>query len=181
MRTNDVRPTGQERTFETDEIIVTKTDTRGVITYANDVFLRVSALSEEDAMGRPHNLIRHPAMPRCVFRQLWSTLQAGEEMFAYIVNLALDGQHYWVFAHVTPSFDPAGRIVGYHSNRRVPDRSAVVATEQVYRRLLTEEARHAKPTDAVEAGHVLLQEILTERGLTFDEWVWSLTPEEVAA
>ncbi|MGE5764846.1 MAG: PAS domain-containing protein [Mycobacterium leprae] len=112
MKPGLVRPSGVERTFGEDEIIVTKTDPRGVITYANRVFLRVSAYDEPDVIGQPHNLIRHPGMPRTVFQLLWDTIRGGREMFAYIVNLAADGAHYWVFAHVTPSFGPAGRIVG---------------------------------------------------------------------
>ena len=59
-------------------------------------------------------------MPRCVFKLLWNTIDQGEEIFAYVVNLAGSGDHYWVFAHVTPSFDSEGNIIGYHSNRRPP-------------------------------------------------------------
>src|ERR687897_472191 len=85
-----VRPTGVERTFSPDELIVSKTDPRGVITYANDVFLRVSGYAMDEVIGQPHNLIRHPDMPRAVFQLLWETLAAGRELFAYINNLASD-------------------------------------------------------------------------------------------
>src|SRR5689334_2578922 len=102
MRATRTRPTGVERTFGADEIIVTKTDPRGVITYANEVFLRVSALTEAEAAGQPHSIIRHPDMPRAVFKLLWDTLGERQEIFAYVKNLAADGAHYWVFAHVTP-------------------------------------------------------------------------------
>ena len=108
MKATQVRPTGTERTFGEDEIIVTKTDLRGVLTYANDVFLRISALTEDEAIGQPHSLIRHPDMPRAVFKLLWDTLKERKELFAYVVNLASDGAHYWVLAHVTPSFDAGG-------------------------------------------------------------------------
>jgi PAS domain-containing protein len=70
----EVRPTGEERSFSADELIVSKTDPRGVITYANDVFLRISGYSMSEVVGQPHNLIRHPEMPRAVFELLWSTL-----------------------------------------------------------------------------------------------------------
>jgi len=132
-------PTQVERTFGEDEIIVSKTDTRGRITYANDVFCRVSLYSEDELLGQPHSLIRHPDMPRAVFQLLWDAIQAGREIFAYVVNLAADGAHYWVLAHVTPSFDPAGRVVGYHSNRRSPHRDAVTAASELYARLRAEE------------------------------------------
>jgi PAS domain-containing protein len=66
-----IRPTGEEQTFATDELIVSKTDPRGVITYANDVFLRVSGHEMSEVAGQPHNLIRHPDMPRALFALLW--------------------------------------------------------------------------------------------------------------
>ncbi|BEL11646.1 PAS domain-containing protein [Actinoplanes sichuanensis] len=175
MKTTRVRPTGRERTFSEGELIVTKTDPRGAITYANDVFLRISALDEDDAVGRPHNLIRHPDMPRAVFKLLWDTLKDRREIFAYVVNLAADGAHYWVFAHVTPSFDDSGRVVGYHSNRRVPSRDAVAAADDLYRVLRTAEGRHPRPQDAVIAGYTALQQVLAERGRTYDELVWDLS------
>ena len=98
-------PTGRERMFGEDEIIVSKTDLKGRITYANSVFLRVAGYAEEDVLGQPHSMIRHPGMPRAVFKLLWETIAGGREIFAYVKNMARDGDHYWVFAHVTPSFD----------------------------------------------------------------------------
>lgn len=174
MKLTQVRPSGTERTFADSELIVTKTDPRGIITYANDVFLRMSALTEEQAVGHPHNVIRHPDMPRAVFKLLWDTLKAEQEIFAYVVNLAADGAHYWVFAHVTPSYDAAGRVIGYHSNRRVPSRSSVAAAEDLYGVLRAAERRHERPQDAVAAGSAALRQVLDERGRTYDELVWDL-------
>ncbi|MDQ0365562.1 PAS domain-containing protein [Catenuloplanes indicus] len=170
-----VRPTGVERSFGVDEVIVTKTDPQGRITYANDVFLRVSALAEADALGQPHNLIRHPDMPAAVFKLLWDTIKSGQEIFAYVLNLAADGAHYWVFAHVTPSLDDAGRCVGYHSNRRLPDRTAVGELSALYERLRAEERRHPHTPDALAAATALLESELASRGLTYPEFVWDVT------
>ena len=97
-------PSNRESPFDENEIIVSKTDTRGRITYANDVFSRVSRFGVAELLGAPHSIIRHPDMPRCVFKLLWDTIQAKQEIFAYVVNMAKNGDHYWVFAHVTPSF-----------------------------------------------------------------------------
>ena len=170
-----VAATGVERLFGDDELIVSKTDAKGHITYANDVFLRVAAMTEDEVLGQPHSVIRHPQMPRSIFRLLWETIAAGDEMFAYIDNLAADGAHYWVYAHVTPSLDAAGRIVGYHSNRRSPDRDAVRAIRPLYARLLAEEARHPTKSAAIAASCDLLHGWLAERGQSYDEFVWSLT------
>jgi PAS domain S-box-containing protein len=175
MRATSTQPTGVERTFGDEEIIVSKTDGRGFITYANDVFLRVSGYDESELVGKPHNVIRHPDMPRCVFRLLWETIAGGEEMFAYVLNLAADGAHYWVFAHITPSFGTRGEIVGYHSNRRSPERVAVDRISEVYAALLTEEARHSHVPEAMEASTAMLLGVLDDRGQSYDEFVWSLT------
>ncbi|GAA4968100.1 PAS domain-containing protein [Actinoplanes utahensis] len=175
MRATEVRPTGVERTFGENELIVSKTDARGVITYVNEVFLRVSALAEGEALGRPHNVIRHPDMPRAVFQLLWDTIQDRREIFAYVLNLAADGAHYWVFAHVTPSFDRSGRLLGYHSNRRSPAPSAVRTIREVYAGMLTAERAQTRTPDAVAAGTAALERMLAERGRTYDELIWEIT------
>jgi PAS domain S-box-containing protein len=174
MRTPSVRPTGVQRTFGADEVIVTKTDLQGRITYCNDVFLRMARYTEDEVMGAPHSIIRHPDMPRAVFGLLWSEIQAGREIFAYVNNLAKDGSNYWVFAHVTPTF-VNGRIVGYHSNRRSPDPEACRTVAGVYDLMLQEEHRHTHPVQAIEASTALLLAVLADKGVTYDELVWSLT------
>ncbi|MGY1642217.1 PAS domain-containing protein [Geodermatophilus sp. SYSU D00703] len=172
------RPTGEERTFRPDELIVSKTDPRGVITYANDVFLRVSGYGLDEVVGRPHNLIRHPEMPRAVFALLWSTLAEGRELFAYINNLASDGAHYWVLAHVTPSYGPDGRVVGYHSNRRRPAPGAIRRVTPLYQQLLAEERRHPNAKAAVAASSRLLDELVTAQAGSYEEFVWSVISQE---
>ena len=176
MRPSRARPSGIERTFGAEEVIVSKTDTRGVITYANEVFLRVSAYDEDDVVGAPHNLIRHPDMPRAIFKLAWDAIGRGEEIFAYVVNLASDGAHYWVLAHMTPSFDASRRIVGYHSNRRSPDRAALSALSPVYRQLRSIEQQAATSPAGLELSSRRLVELLEERGETYDQFVWSLHP-----
>ena len=136
MNPNHPQPTGVERRFNDDEIIVSKTDAKGHITYANDVFLRIAGYTEQEVLGEPHSIIRHPAMPKCVFKLLWETIEAGEELFAYVINMAKNGDHYWVFAHVTPTFRDDGQIVGYHSSRRVPNPTAVTTIQGLYAELL---------------------------------------------
>ncbi|WP_183098361.1 PAS domain-containing protein [Nocardioides pelophilus] len=181
MRPTSITPTGQEKTFRPDQIIVSKTDPQGRLTYVNRLFVEISGYDERDLIGKPHNIIRHPDMPRSVFRLLWDRIANGEEIFAYVVNLSADGGHYWVLAHVTPTFDSSGRILGYHSNRRTADRATLAVIRDLYARLLAEESRHASTSDAVEAGKALLDAELAAAGQTYDEFVWSLSQEEVAA
>jgi PAS domain S-box-containing protein len=169
-----VQPSGAERTFGENEIIVSKTDTRGVITYANPVFLRMADMSEEEAIGAPHSVIRHPDMPRGVFKLLWDRVQAGDEVFAYVVNLARNGDHYWVLAHVTPTFDAAGKIIGYHSNRRSPERSAVARLQAVYADLRQVEARAGDKASAADASVAALTQMLANQGVSYDEFIFGL-------
>ena len=86
MKQDNLSLTGVERHFDEHEIIVSKTDLKGRITYANDTFLRVAGYRERDILGQPHSIIRHPDMPRCVFALLWQTIEAGREIFAYVIN-----------------------------------------------------------------------------------------------
>ena len=169
-----VPPTGVEKFFDEDEIIVSKTDLSGKITYANEVFQRVAGFSEEELLGQPHNLIRHPAMPRCVFKFLWDTIQQGEEVFAYVVNQCRNGDHYWVFAHVTPTFDADMNITGYHSSRRVPDRAAVDKIAPIYESLLAEEERHDSPRAGMDAALKMLVGLLEQNEVEYGEFVFSL-------
>lgn len=172
-----VIPTGVERRLGDDELIVTKTDLQGRLTYANDVFLQISALREEDTLGRPHNIIRHPDMPRALFRILWNRLESGQEVFAHIKNLGTDGAHYWVLAHATPSRDARGDVVGYHSNRRRPTWASIAEVERVHAAVRRAEAG-LPARQAAEAGERAFVELLGERGLTFDSWVWTLEAAE---
>jgi len=168
-------PTGREVALAEHEIIVSKTDTRGIITYANDVFLRVAGYTEEEVIGQPHNFIRHPDMPSSVFALLWDTIKARQEIFAYVVNLARNGDHYWVFAHVTPSYDVEGRHIGYHSSRRAVYADALPKVRELYALVRQEEACHSVPARATEAGARLLASVLAERKTTYPELVFSLS------
>ncbi len=167
------QPTGRERTFGQDEIIVSKTDPSGRITYVNDVFCRVGQYTEAESIGQPHSMVRHPDMPRAVFKLLWETIQGGSEIFAYVKNLAKSGDHYWVLAHVTPSFDGSGKISGYHSNRRCPDRAALALIEPLYRDLLAEENRHRDRKDGLAASEARLHTFLRERDIAYDRFIFS--------
>ena len=169
-----ITPTGRERLFGEDEIIVSKTDVAGKITYANHVFLRVSGYAEADCIGAPHSMIRHPDMPRAVFKLLWDRILGGHEIFAYVNNMASTGDHYWVYAHVSPTYDASGALVGFHSNRRVPDRAPLDAVRPLYAALLAEERRHDDRARGLEASFDMMVGILKNAGVTYDEWVWSL-------
>jgi hypothetical protein len=112
-------------------------------------------------------------MPRSAFKLAWDTIQAGQEFFGYVKNMSKDGSHYWVFTHITPDFDPGGRILGYTSVRRCPKRSAIDALIPVYKLMLDAE-KAAGARDAIAAGTKVLVDILTDKGMTYEELVFAL-------
>lgn len=170
-----ILPTKKEVTFDPDEIIVSKTDLKGRITYANQTFSKVAGYSRAELMGAPHSIIRHPDMPRAVFKLLWDRLGEEKEVFAYVKNMTRHGDFYWVFAHVTPSYDAAGRVCGYHSNRRVPDKRVIrEVIEPVYGTLLATEASHANAKDGLRASFAQLMEVVKSKASSYDELVFSL-------
>ena len=174
MRDKSIAPTGREAPFHDDELIVSKTDLKGRLTYCNDVFLRLAGYSEKELIGSPHSIIRHPEMPRCVFKLLWETIAAGEEIFAYVVNMSRNGDHYWVLAHVTPSRDRDGAIVGYHSNRRKPRADAVAAICGLYSRLKSIEDSASNRKQGLQAAYDDLFATLAAKETTYDRFVHAL-------
>lgn len=165
--------TGRQVMFGVEELLVSKTDLKGHITYANEAFLKVAGFSEAELIGQPHNVIRHPEMPRLIFQMLWKSIQSGKELFAYVVNLTRNGDHYWVLAHVTPTFDEQCNVTGYHSNRRYADPAAVARIKTLYAKLLAEERSNPKRAEAIAASALVLDQYLAELKITYDEFIFS--------
>lgn len=166
-----ITPTGREISLGDEDFIVTKTDARGRILYANRIFIALAGYGESELLGSQHNIIRHPDMPRSVFKLLWDTLAAGQEFIGYVKNMAKDGSHYWVLATVTPDRDAQGEIVGYTSVRRKPRPEAVRAAEELYRAMRAAE-QSAGSRDAIAAGNVVLQRTLN--GKSYEQFVLAL-------
>lgn len=170
-----VQTTGTERFFRPEEIIVSKTDLKGRLLYANRVFISISGYTEGELLGQPHSILRHPDMPRCVFKLLWDTIQNGEEIFAYVINRCKNGDHYWVLAHVTPSFDEQHNVIGYHSNRRVPNPETIKSVvEPLYAQLMIEEDKHNNAKDGMNSGFNTLNDILASKGVSYEKFIFSL-------
>ena len=173
MKDKSIVPTSNERLMRENDFIVSKTDTRGIITYGNPTFIEFSGYSEQELLGTQHNIIRHPDMPRSAFKLAWDTIQAGKEFFAYVKNMSKDGGFYWVFTHITPDFGSDKKIVGYYSVRRCPKRSAVEKVTGVYAQMLAAE-KAAGAQRAVEAGTKVLVDQLQSTGMTYEQLVFAL-------
>lgn len=170
-----IQPTNTEIVLQDDDIIVSKTDLKGRLTYCNQTFCQISRYRESELLGQPHNIIRHPDMPRAVFKLLWDTLAQGREIFAYVKNMASNGDYYWVFAHVTPSYDKHHNVIGYHSNRRCPDRDVLANTiVPLYASVLREENQHSNGKQALAASSDLLVNVLKSKNVSYDELIFSL-------
>ncbi len=173
MKNRNINPTSMEKIMREDDFIVSKTDAKGRIAYGNRVFIEFSGYTEAELLGSQHNIIRHPDMPRGVFKLLWDTIQAGNECNAYVKNMAKDGSFYWVYANVTPDFGQDGQVVGYTSVRRKPGAGAVELMTGVYRTMLEIENK-AGPKDAPFASLEYLTDLLAKKRMSYAEFVCSL-------
>lgn len=137
---NRPAPLEKERLLPIGDFIVSKTDKRGLITYANKPFIDIAKYTESELLGKPHNIVRHPDMPKAAFADLWVTIKAGKEWRGLVKNLCKDGYYYWVDAYVTPILDN-GIIVGYTSMRRQPTKQEISGIIPVYKKMIAEEKR----------------------------------------
>ena len=163
----NIIPKDNEVGFDENTLLVTKTDTKGKITYANRAFIDIVQMEERELIGKPHNIIRHPDMPKVIFKLLWDYLKNGKEINAYVKNLCKDGSYYWVFANVTPSYFK-DKVVGFHSARRKPKKSSLEIIKPLYKELLSLER-----SGGVDASMKRIEQILKEKGVQYDEFILS--------
>ncbi|THB69331.1 MAG: PAS domain-containing protein [Gammaproteobacteria bacterium] len=123
------------------QTLVTKTDTKGTINYINNAFMDVAGYSEEELMGQPHNVIRHPEVPSEAFRDLWETIQSGKTWSAPVKNRCKDGSYYWVMSNVSPIYNDNGEIIEYVSVRRGLSKEEKQGALALYERLQNDEVR----------------------------------------
>ncbi|RKZ97394.1 MAG: aerotaxis receptor Aer [Gammaproteobacteria bacterium] len=166
-----IQPNQKERVMRDNDFIVSKTDLKGRITYANKIFIEFSGYSQDELLNTQHNVIRHPDMPRAVFNLLWKTLESGQEFNGYVKNMSKDGGFYWVFANVTPSYDNNNKLIGYYSVRRKPSAQAVSVVEPIYNEMLAAE-KNAGAKNAIDAATQLLLDKL--QGVDYDQFALSI-------
>ncbi|HIP30365.1 MAG TPA: PAS domain S-box protein [Sulfurospirillum arcachonense] len=158
-------PTNRETNIQPDDFLVSKTDIKGRITYANPSFIKVTGFSEKELLGKPHSLIRHKDMPKTIFKLLWEEISNKREIFAYVKNVSKDGGFYWVYANVTASLDSRGNIIGYYSVRRKANPKALDIIVPLYEKLLSLEK-----SGGINASEKYLTEILEDKGVSYDEF-----------
>ena len=157
------------REMQENDFIVSKTDTKGRITYTNKIFMDMAEYTEKELLGKPHSIIRHPDMPKSVFKLLWDTIEDKNEIFAFVINKTKNANTYWVYANITPSFDDRGNIIGYYSVRRKPNPAAIEIIKPLYASMLK-----AEKSGGVDAGTKVLTDLLHEKGTDYNELIISL-------
>ena len=128
---NNQPVTNNERSFGDDEILVSLTDPKGIITYANDAFVRISGFTREELIGQPHNIVRHPDMPPAAFKDLWDDLKAGRHWMGLVKNRSKNGDYYWVNAFASPLYE-GDRLIGFQSVRLKPEPEVVERAMKAY-------------------------------------------------
>lgn len=162
-------PTPKDHEIELNpkKYIVSKTDPKGIIEYANDYFTEISGYSEAELLGQPHSILRHPDMPKIVFKMMWDRINDGKNIMAVVKNLAKDGSYYWVITEFEPKMDPiSGEIISHTAFRKAAPRAAVEALEPIYAKLLEIEKE-----GGMEASEKYLRGYLEENHTTYDEFI----------
>ncbi|PZT49071.1 histidine kinase [Helicobacter valdiviensis] len=155
--------------LEDNTLITSKTDLKGKIIYGNQDFIKYGEYTEKEFLDKPHNLIRHPQMPKAAFKLLWETLYKKKEFFAFVCNLSKNNHTYWVFANITPSYDEQGNVIGYYSVRRRPSKEGVMTMQGIYNKLL-----EIEKTQGMEKSFAFALDFLKENKLEWDSFMVEL-------
>jgi len=168
-----IEPTDVEKEVRDIDLIVSKADKDGNITYTNPIFMKISGYSQGELLDKPHAILRHPDMPKVIFKYLWDNLHADNDVVAYVKNMCKDGAYYWVLATVKSAKNPDGSFRNYMSTRRPITKSAKEIISALYADLLSVEK-----VDGVEASQAMFDEFLSKNGITdstsFNEFMQNL-------
>jgi len=165
-------PNDNELAVTPIDIVVSKADEDGDIIYANPIFYKLSGYSKKELTNAPHSILRHPDMPKVVFKYLWDELKKGNEVNAFVKNMTKEGSFYWVFAYVRPAVNPDGSLRNYVSTRKVMSSNARKVIEPLYEKLL-----ELEETGGVEASEKALMDVLG--GKSFNEVMNSIQENQI--
>ena len=175
MRAVKIQPKNVEAKFNVDEIFFSSTDLKGIILSGNRVFFDVAKYEPEELIGSPHNIVRHPDMPKTIFKLLWDYIKGKKPIVAYVKNLAKDGSFYWVVALVLPIIGKDGKIKKYLSIRVKPTSKYFEIIPALYKKLKEVENKYGVD-DAIS----YLSEELEKLGFdSYDDFMYSVLREEI--
>jgi PAS domain S-box-containing protein len=160
-------PIDEEISLDPKRYIVSKTDKHGIIEYGNEYFVEISGYTETELLGEPHSLIRHPDMPKIVFKMMWDRINKAQNIMAIVKNLAKDGRYYWVVTEFQPKVDPiSNEIISHTAFRKAAPKKAVETMQTIYQKLLEIEKE-----GGMEASEKYLRGFLEEKKMTYDEYI----------
>lgn len=159
----------REIKIDPNKTIMSKTDKKGIIEYANDYFIEVCGYDESELMGEPHNIIRHPDMPKVIFKELWRRLKKGENIHAIVKNRAKDGRYYWVLTSFETKYDDNGEVFSHYSRRKAVTSYAVYQIEKLYKTLRDIEYR-----SNMQVAERYFEGMLEDMKMSYDEYIQGL-------
>jgi PAS domain S-box-containing protein len=142
------------------DLIVSKSDAEGNITYVNPIFIKISGYAHGELLGKPHSILRHPDMPKVIFKYLWENLQKNNDVVAYVKNLCKNGNYYWVLATVKTAKNPDGSFRNHMSTRRCITENAKEIISKLYKELL-----HVEKSEGVEKSQEIFENFLTQNNI----------------
>ncbi len=172
------RPTPRNEEIKLDKFkyILSRTDPQGIIEYGNEYFVEISGYGKEELLRQPHNIIRHPDMPRVIFKLMWERLNSGQQVYAVVKNLAKDGRYYWVTTKFEIQRDRTTKeIIGYLAYRQAARIHAVDAMNELYAKLIEEEKR-----GGIAASEEYLRNFLKKKNLSYDAFIDKVINNNVA-
>lgn len=159
-------PINEEVILRSDKTIMSKTNSKGIIEYANDYFVEISGYKESELIGQAHNVIRHPDMPKVIFKWLWQHLEAKKNIHALVKNLTKEGKYYWVITTFEVKSDAKGNVISFFARRKAPPIKAVKIIDDLYRKILAIEK-----TSGIEVSEKYLNGFLEEKNMTYNEYI----------
>lgn len=162
-------PTDREIKLNPKKMIVSKTDVSGRIIYGNEYFCEVSGYKESELVTSPHNILRHPDMPKAIFYIMWQYLASGRNIVAVVKNMAKNGDYYWVTTDFDIRRDALGNIKYYAAFRQAAPRHVIIEMEKIYAKLLEIEKEHG-----MKASVAYFEAFLEEKNMNYDQFIEEL-------
>ncbi len=164
-------PIDKEIELDPKRYIVSKTDPKGIIEYGNEYFVEISGYQEHELIGQPHNIIRHPDMPKIIFRLMWERISEGENIVAMVKNLSKSGRYYWVITDFDTKINKfTGEIESYYAYRKAAPKHAIKKIEPLYQKLLKIEKE-----SGIEGARKYLVGYLETQNKTYDQFIEEIT------
>ncbi|NCO01376.1 MAG: PAS domain-containing protein [Epsilonproteobacteria bacterium] len=161
------KPIDHEIKLNPKRYIVSKTNAKGVIEYCNDYFVEISGYAEAELIAQPHSIVRHPDMPKIVFKIMWERINNTKNIMAIVKNMAKDGSYYWVVTEFEPKIDPiTNKIISHTAFRKAVPQKAIDAMIPIYQKLI-----EIEKVGGMEASEKYLRGFLEEKKMTYDEFI----------